>query len=146
MSKQIAVATEADPNESNTYQDRLAATSRTSPRTAWASPRRFITILVILLVILAAASVLLFAKYRHATADNPARKQQRLTAELGQVVELPPEQPIISTVLDKSKLSNQALASRAHDGDTLFIFPKSKRLILYRPNDKKVVDMLNIQP
>lgn len=108
--------------------------------------RKLLAVMIMLLIIMIAAVVVLFIKYQHATTSNPVTQQQRLTRQLGQLVELPAEQPVISTVLDKSKLSNPVLASRARDGDTLFIFPKSKRLILYRPADKKVVDMLNIQP
>lgn len=101
--------------------------------------------LSVLLLVMICASLLLFVKYKHAANNNPVNQQQQLTKQLSQLIEMPPDQPVISTVLDRSKLTNQVLASRAHNGDILFIFPQSKRLILYRPADKKVVDMLNIQ-
>lgn len=107
--------------------------------------RWVIIILSVLLVIMMAISIVLLVKYRRETDSNPATRQQQLTDQLSQVAEMPPEQPVISSVLDRSKLTNPALTSRAKNGDQLFIFPKSKRLILYRPSTQKVVDMLNIQ-
>jgi hypothetical protein len=107
--------------------------------------RKLVIVLSVLVLVMASASILLFVKYRHAANNNPTHQQQQFTEQLSQLIEMPPDQPVISTVLDKSKLTNRTLANRAHNGDLLFIFPQSKRLILYRPSDKKVVDMLNIQ-
>jgi hypothetical protein len=100
---------------------------------------------LLLVLVMVAVSALFFVKYKRAANISPANQQQQLVKQLSQLIEMPPDQPIISTVLDKSKLSNPVLASRARNGDNLFIFPLSKRLILYRPSDNKVVDMLNIR-
>ena len=108
--------------------------------------RKAIIILSVLLLLTVGTSALLFVQYRREVSKNPLSQQQLLIKQLSQLVELPHEQPIISTVLDRNKLGNRVLASQAHNGDNLFIFSKSKRLILYRPADKKIVDMLNIQP
>ena len=108
--------------------------------------RKAIIILSVLLLLTIGTSALLFVQYRREASKNPFTQQQLLTQQLSRLAELPHEQPIISTVLDRNKLGNRVLASRAHNGDNLFIFSKSKRLILYRPVDKKIVDMLNIQP
>jgi hypothetical protein len=135
MGKQIAVAERIE-----TIEGTIAASKKLKPRR-----RKSIIILSGLLVVAVCASLLLFVKYKHAASDSPVSKQQQLTKQLSQVIEMPAGQPVISTVLDKSKLTNPALQQRAHNGDVLFIFPQSKRLILYRPADKKVVDMLTIQ-
>lgn len=110
-----------------------------------AKRRILIAVLLILFIAMTCVSLLLFIKYRHETSSNPASQQQQLTRELSQVAEVPSEQPAISTVLNSSKLTNPILAKHAHNGDKLFIYPNSKRLILYRPSDRKVVDMLTIQ-
>jgi hypothetical protein len=124
----------------NQYQP--ATDSRTIPRPR----RRWLTrTLVILLVVALAASGFWFAQYRKALRNNPATQQQQLVTQLSKLIEMPSGQPVITTVIDKSKLTNPTLASLAHNGDRLFIFTKSKRLVLYRPSDKKVVDMLTIQ-
>lgn len=110
-----------------------------------AKRQKTILVLSALVVIMVCASVLLFVKYKREANTNPVTQQQQLTKQLGSLIEMPNEAPVITTVLDRSKLTNATLAGKAHNGDTLFIFPKSKRLVLYRPSDKKVVDMLNIQ-
>lgn len=107
--------------------------------------RKFVVILLILLFIALLTSAFLFVKYKRELNSNPVNRQRELTQQLGQLIEMPNEEPVISTVLDKSKLTNKTLAKRAQNGDQLFIFTDSKRLILYRPSDHKVVDMLNIQ-
>ena len=87
----------------------------------------------------------MFVKYKREANNNPVTRQKQLTAELSEVIVMPPDEPVVSTVLDSSKLTNKTLAAKARNGDQLFIFPKSKRLVLYRPADHKVVDMLNIR-
>jgi hypothetical protein len=107
--------------------------------------QKAIILLSVLLALMVGASILLLMKYRQATSSNPVTQQQQLTDQLSKLIEMPPDAPVISTVLDSSKLTNKALAARARNGDKLFIFSDSKRLVLYRPSDNKVVDMLNIQ-
>lgn len=107
--------------------------------------QKTIVALSVLLVLTASAGTLFFIKYRQAKNDNPVNRQEQLTRQLGEVMEIPDETPVISTVLDKSKLANDTLEARARNGDVLFIFSKSKRLVLYRSTDKKVVDILNIR-
>lgn len=108
--------------------------------------RRKITWLLSALLVLAiAASGFWFVQYREAQANNPSTQQKQLVSQLSKLIEMPSGQPVITTVIDKSKLTNKTLASQAQNGDRLFIFAKSKRLVLYRPSDKKVVDMLTIQ-
>jgi hypothetical protein len=58
---------------------------------------------------------------------------------------VPNETPVITTVLDKTKLTNKSLATHATNGDRLYIFSKAKRIMLYRPSTHQVVDMLTIQ-
>lgn len=137
MSKEISVSV---PGERETPDTNMARKSKRASRRP-----KLTLLLCVLIVLLISMSIVLFLKYRHASSDNQANKQQRLTRQLGQLIVLPPEQPVISTVLDKSKLTNPALEQRARNGDVLFIFPHAKRLILYRPSNDRVVDILSIQ-
>lgn len=107
---------------------------------------RVIILLVCLLIVSLAACGYLFWKYKNTSDNTPQAKQQRLVNELGKVAISPHEEPVITTIANASKLNNKTLAREAHNGDVLFIFSKSQRIILYRPGDHKVVDMLNIQP
>ena len=106
---------------------------------------RVSTILLILLCLIASgASVFFFTKYRQASSTGEAAKQQLLNT-LGKTIELPSETPAIVTVTDKDKLTNKALAARLENNDELLIFGAAKRLIVYRPSIKKVIDMLTFQ-
>lgn len=114
-------------------------------------PRRrkqtlFIGILVILLLLATSACVFFFMKYQDAQAESAAKQRSDLVATIGKAVLLPAgEEPGLSTVIDKSKLSNPTLRERAKNGDKLLIYTKAGRLIIYRPSTGKVVDMLTIQ-
>jgi hypothetical protein len=91
------------------------------------------------------ASAFWFVQYRHALATNPNRERQRIVSSIDSAVTLPSEEPSLSTVLDATKLTNKTLRSLAKNGDKLLVYPKAKRLIIYRPSTKKVVDMLTIR-
>ena len=101
-------------------------------------------VLIVLVIAAAGASGVLFMKYRGAVAKSGANEQADIVATVDKAVLLPDEQPGISTVIDKSKLSNPTLKARAENGDKLLIFVKAGRLIIYRPSTGKVVDMLTI--
>ena len=117
-----------------------------SERTGRRAKRKFMVgVLVLLLIVAAGTSTLLFVKYQDALKDNPQREQQRVLTALAEVIQLPKEAPGFSTVVDVSKLSNPTLKARAKNGDKLIVFAKAKRLVIYRPSTTKVIDMLTIQ-
>ena len=109
-------------------------------------PKSLTKILVILLVIALAGCGYWFWQYKKSSNNTPEAKQQKLLSQLGKAALHPDEDPVITTVANASKLTNKTLAKEARNGDTLFIFTKSRRIILYRTSEHKVVDMLNIQP
>jgi hypothetical protein len=87
----------------------------------------------------------LYWQYHKAADKDPQSQQQKWITDISSVMVAPDETPVITTVLDKTKLTNQSLAAVASNGDRLYIYSKAKRLILYRPSLHKVVDMLTIQ-
>jgi uncharacterized protein HemX len=109
------------------------------------SGRRLNLALSLLLVAAIAAGGFWYWQYHRSQEKNPDVQQKRWSQELSKIVILPHEKPLITTVLDKSKLTNKTLQAQAQNGDRLYIFSKAKQLILYRPNDKKIVNMLTIQ-
>lgn len=107
---------------------------------------RLLTIILSSLLILAVAGgIIFFFKYNKALSDNPNVERDKLVAVVGRSVSIPNEQPVVLTVLDKNKLSNQALAGSVENGDKILVFSNSKKLIVYRPSIKKVADILTIQ-
>ncbi len=114
-------------------------------RTRRSRRKPLVAVLTILLVIAVAASAVLFTKYRQLSSSNTKEERQQIIRTIQDVVALPDEQPTLSTVVDASKFTNPTLKARAKDGDKLLVYAKAKRLILYRPSTKKVIDMLTIQ-
>ncbi len=100
----------------------------------------------VMVVLLLATSGLCFYLYRqYAQASNTAKAQQdRILKTISSVLALPQEDPTPFTVADKNKLANQALAARVQNGDTLFVYPAAKRILVYRPSVAKAVDLITI--
>jgi len=104
-----------------------------------------VVLLVALLVAALGVSAFLYIKYRHAMASNPNQERQNIVNSIKKSIDLPAEDPAMSTVIDKTKLTNPTLKDRTENGDKLLIFAKTKRLVIYRPSTGKVVDILTIQ-
>lgn len=102
-------------------------------------------ILSLLLVLAIAGGAWLFLKYREAVETNPKTIEQRTVQQVADMVEVPDENPSVVTVTDASKLSNQELASRSKNDDKLLIYAGNKRIIIFRPSNGKIVDMLTIR-
>lgn len=66
-----------------------------------------------------------------------------LTRQVNKLIILPTnEQPAIVTVVDKSKIQNIPFLQRsAKNGDKVLVYSKAKKAILYRPSEKKIVDV-----
>jgi hypothetical protein len=105
--------------------------------------KRILTPLLITIAFVAVgASIFFYVKYQK-SQDTAQSKQKQLVSELAKVVDLPDSTPTIVTVADKSKLTNKALAARVENKDMLLIYGSTKRIIVYRPSTKKVIDMLS---
>lgn len=87
----------------------------------------------------------LFLKYREAVDANPTNIEQKTVETVSKLVEVPDEKPTVVTVQDAAKLSNPELASRAKDGDRLLVYAESRRVVMYRPSNGKIVDILSIK-
>jgi len=104
------------------------------------------------LQILAAAlliGLIIWLVHGYITAKNQLEQQkasgsgqsptQQLTDKVSKKVELPAETPVIYTVNDAKKLTNQAFFVDAKDGDKVLYFPGAKVAVLYRPSTDKVI-------
>lgn len=88
------------------------------------------------------ASGVMFYKY-HQSQNTEQARQKKLVASLSQTIDLPDGTPTIVTVSDKDKLTNKTLADRVQNQDLLVIYGSTKRIIVYRPSTKKVIDMFS---
>lgn len=67
---------------------------------------------------------------------------KQLLASLSTIMDLPQDEtPTITTVSDAEKAKNDTFFKNAKDGDKVIYFAESKRVILYRPADNKIIDV-----
>ncbi len=67
---------------------------------------------------------------------------EKLLAEVGKLISLPnDEKPTIATVSDVEKVKNQPFFKNAKNGDKVIIYTNAKKAILYRPSEKKIVEV-----
>ncbi len=72
---------------------------------------------------------------------EPQKEVENLVAEISKVIKLPEnETPTIATVTDASKLSDQAFFASAQNGDKVLIYSNSKKIYLYRPSEKRIIE------
>lgn len=74
-----------------------------------------------------------------------------LITEVGKLLALPTdEKPTVATITDVEKLKEQVFFKSAANGDKVLIYTKAKKAILYRPTEKKIVEVgavnINQQP
>ncbi len=74
-----------------------------------------------------------------------------LVAEVGKLLALPmDEKPTVATITDVEKLKEQVFFKNAMNNDKVLIYTKAKKAILYRPSEKKIVEVgavnINQQP
>ncbi len=82
---------------------------------------------------------------------NPFSKQsesmQEVLTEVGKLVVLPEgEEPSMATVTSLEPLEGQDFFDNAQIGDKVLIFSVSKKAILYRPSEKKIIEIAPINP
>lgn len=107
-----------------------------------------VLILGFLLIFLTAVCGFLYWKYRHTAQQlwavlnpNPEAETTQLLSELSQFMYLPEEQPTVATVTDKDSLAAQDFFLQAENGDKVLIFTNVKKVILYRPSERKIVNV-----
>lgn len=74
-----------------------------------------------------------------------------LVKEVGKLIALPQdEKPTVATVTDVAKVKDQQFFKNALNGDKVLIYTNNKKAILYRPSEKKIVEVgsvnINQQP
>lgn len=100
-------------------------------------------------VVLFAVLVSGLAYYFYAQAAKPKDAQkvaleeaQKLVAAVSKLMVLPDgELPIVATVADPSKLSDQPFFAKAKKGDKVLIYNSARKAILYDPQSNKIIDV-----
>jgi len=66
---------------------------------------------------------------------------EKLVNEVSQLMLLPAETPLIATVTDQTKTSEQKFFSNAKVGDKVLVYKAEKKAILYRPDEKRIIEV-----
>lgn len=68
------------------------------------------------------------------------QKNAEIIASAAKQIALPSgEEPVLATVSDRDKLQNQDFFKQAQNGDKILLFPKHKKVFLYRPSLDRVI-------
>lgn len=106
-------------------------------------------IITLVVVILLAGSTGLIWKFKpeiyrlmdaYRVAEQ-SKADENLVKTVGELMFLPNEAPTIATVTDREKLAKQPFFAQAENGDKVIIYTQAKKAILYRPSQKKIVDV-----
>lgn len=114
--------------------------------TTGVSKNKIIMIVVaVLFLLMALAAGFFFWKWLQ-LKNNPDEAAEETTkqvvAEVGKIYELPTgEEPTVAKVQDKDKLSSQQFFEAAKNGDYILIYSEKKLALLYRQEDKKLINV-----
>lgn len=108
----------------------------------------FLGILIIIAIVGTVGTTYYFQRY-NALKSNPNAEAQKQSAALivalGEHIELPKDEtPSVVTIVDKTKLNDQAFFKMAENGDILFAYINTKEAILYRPSTDKIIQVAAI--
>lgn len=105
------------------------------------------SVLLIILVIVVGQGFLK-AKNAYKTTNNPQKAKEvalSLKEEVSKIYNLPPEDPVVATVTDTKVLPENDFYAKAKNGDKILLFEASKKVVLYRPGEKRVIDVGSLE-
>lgn len=104
-----------------------------------------VMVLAMLFLISASIAGYFYYQYRQTAKGADAKEIEALSQEIGKFMMLPEnETPTLATVTDREKLAEQPFFQKAENGDKVLIFSQNGRAILYRPSQKKIVDVTTV--
>ncbi len=72
-------------------------------------------------------------------------ENQKIIADVGKLMELPTDElPTVAKVDDPQQLIDQGVFTKVQKDDTVLIYPKAKRAILYRPSTNKIIEVATV--
>lgn len=70
------------------------------------------------------------------------KEVENLVKEVNRIIQLPEgETPTLATVTDLDKVKEQPFFKNAQNGDKVLVYSQSKKAYLYRPSEKKVIEV-----
>lgn len=107
--------------------------------------RAFLYVLVFVIGVGVGGAAIYFYPQLLGLSKTEAQTQantDQIISEVGKLIELPTdERPTVATVSDAEKLKAQPFFSKAKNGDTVLIYTNSKRAILYRADENRIIEV-----
>jgi hypothetical protein len=80
--------------------------------------------------------------YAPPAGTKPAPNTQTdIVKAVASLIQMPSEAPSLATVTDLAPLKDQEFFADAAIGDVLLLFPQSRRAMLYRPSENKLIQV-----
>ena len=76
---------------------------------------------------------------------SPQSEAEKYLPRIAKLISLPNETPQTAVVSDVEKISDQPFFKNAQNGDVVFIYQASRKSILYRPSENKIIEVGTIQ-
>lgn len=72
--------------------------------------------------------------------EESAKKIEDLRAEVGKIIQLPDEKPVVLDVTDIEKIKEQPFFKDAKVGNKVLLFPTARKAVIYDTQEKKIVN------
>jgi hypothetical protein len=118
-------------------------------RTGLGKNKRTGVVIIALIIIPVAVGLLAREQQIRNSVGGDVLAEQRtldVIEKLGELMEIPNEDPTIATVSDVTQLQDQQFFEKAQNGDVVVIFPNAQKAILYRPSTNKIIEIAVYTP
>ena len=76
---------------------------------------------------------------------SPQSEAEKYLPRIAKLISLPDETPQTAVISDITKIGDQPFFKNAQNGDVIFIYQTSRKSILYRPSENKIIEVGTIQ-
>jgi hypothetical protein len=109
-------------------------------------PKTVNRVLLIISIVAMILSVVLFYLYKQEKSNTPGNELNKILGKISKIMDLPDEVPQMAKVTDQEVFKEQGFFSQAINDDVVLVYVRSQKAILYRPSEKKVIDIAVIRP
>ena len=74
-----------------------------------------------------------------------AKEEQQTIDKIAQLLRLPNENPIVTTVYNEKDFENNNLFRTVKKGDKILLYINAKQAIIYRPSTNQVIEVLPVR-
>jgi cell division protein FtsB len=74
------------------------------------------------------------------TEEQVKADTQALVEKVGKLIKLPEGEPVVATVTDKEKLTDQPFFASSENGDKVLIYSESSMAYIYRESENKIIN------